>query len=159
MIKNKVVKNYKTLIGKGLFVSLGFVLFPLQIPMLNLSVFAHEIEVSGDVAVTFHLEPNHNPQAGKPAQIWFALTRRGGQVIPLSQCNCQLAVYSQPRKPNDKPLMQPQLKSISAEKYQGIPGTEITFPKAGGYELELKGTAKGGGNFKPFQFKYTVIVR
>jgi hypothetical protein len=51
------------------------------------SVFAHEVEVSGDVAATFHLEPNHNPRAGEKSRVWFALTRKGGQIIPLEQCN------------------------------------------------------------------------
>jgi hypothetical protein len=129
-------------------------------PQFNsIAVFAHEVEVSGDVAATFHLEPNHNPRAGQPAKVWFALTRRGGQIIPLEQCNCKLAVYSKNHKKGDKPLMEPPLKAISAEKYQGIPGADLVFPKAGIYELELSGTAKAGANFKPFELSYTVTVR
>lgn len=123
------------------------------------SVLAHEVEVSGDVAATFHLEPNHNPRAGQPARVWFVLTRRGGHIIPLEQCNCQLAVYPKGYKEGDKPLMQPPLKAIAAEKYQGIPGADIVFPKAGVCELELSGTAKNRANFKPFKLTYTVIVR
>ncbi|HLO51789.1 MAG TPA: hypothetical protein VK211_25485 [Kamptonema sp.] len=120
---------------------------------------AHEVEVSGDVAATFHLEPNHNPRAGEQSRVWFALTRKGGQIIPLSQCNCQLAVYNHPHKAGDKPLMQPRLEAISAEQYKGIPGAAIVFPKAGIYELELSGKAKGGANFKPFELSYEVTVR
>ncbi len=55
--------------------------------------------------------------------------------------------------------MQLPLKAISAEKYQGIPGADIVFPKAGIYELELSGTAKNKANFKPFKLTYTVTVR
>jgi hypothetical protein len=55
--------------------------------------------------------------------------------------------------------MQPQLKAISAEKYRGIPGTEIIFPQAGIYQLELKGTAKNNNDFKPFKTSYSVTVR
>ncbi|HEY9632748.1 MAG TPA: hypothetical protein V6D14_05050 [Coleofasciculaceae cyanobacterium] len=121
-------------------------------------VVAHEVEVSGDVAATFHLEPSHNPKAGKSAQTWFALTRKGGQIIPLSQCNCLLAVYPKPRAENAKPLLTPQLRAISAERYQGIPGAEIVFPRAGAYDLVLSGTAKSGANFKPFTLTYTVNV-
>jgi hypothetical protein len=129
-------------------------------PQLNsISVLAHEVEVSGDVAATFHLEPNHNPRAGQPARVWFALTRRGGQIIPLEQCNCKLAVYLKERKEGDKPLMQPPLKAVFAERYKGIPGAEIVFPKAGIYQLELSGTAKTKANFKPFELSYTVTVR
>ncbi|CAD5974150.1 hypothetical protein PCC9214_04030 [Planktothrix tepida] len=132
---------------------------PLQkSPYINPAI-AHEVEVSGDVAVTFHLEPNHNPRVGQKATIWFVLTRRGGQMIPLSQCNCQLSIYREPRKATDKPLIQPQLKAISAEKYQGIPGTEVIFPTVGIYQLELKGTAKTNNSFKPFKADYSVTVR
>jgi len=133
----------------------------LTIPRLGVmkSAIAHEVEVSGDVAATFHLDPNHNPKAGETARVWFALTRKGGQIIPLEQCNCQLAVYPQPHKEGDKPIMEPRLEAVSAEQYNGIPGAKIIFPKVGNYELELSGTAKNGANFKPFELSYTVTVR
>jgi hypothetical protein len=121
-------------------------------------VAAHTVEVSGDVAATFHITPNHNPKAGQPTQAWFALTRKGGALIPLSQCNCQLLVYSKPRTQNAQPIAKPPLKAISAEQYRGIPGADIVFPKAGAYELELKGTAKNGVQFRPFTLKYSVNV-
>jgi hypothetical protein len=146
----------------GLLVFCGLlvkVAIPTAPQFNSIPVFAHEVEISGDVAATFHLEPNHNPRAGEPAKIWFALTRRGGQIIPLEQCNCKLAVYPKNHNKGDKPLMEPPLKAISAEKYQGIPGAEIVFPKAGIYELELRGTAQAGANFKPFELSYTVTVR
>jgi len=119
---------------------------------------AHTLKTDADVGATFHLEPNHNPRAGEIATIWFALTRSGGQIIPLEQCNCQLAVYQQPSTPDEPPLLEPPLKAISAEQYQGIPGAEIVFPQAGAYELELSGTPKSGANFQQFQLKYNVNV-
>ncbi|MDY7024328.1 MAG: hypothetical protein SWJ54_23775 [Cyanobacteriota bacterium] len=122
-------------------------------------IFAHEVEVSGDVAATFHLEPNHNPKAGETSQVWFALTRRGGAIIPLDQCNCKLAVYAEPRQPEDQPMMTPELKAISAEKYNGIPGADVVFPNAGSYELELSGTPKKQDDFKAFKLSYSVTVR
>jgi len=146
----------------GLLVFLGLLVetaIPI-VPQLNsTSVLAHEIEVSGDVAATFHLEPNHNPRAGQPARVWFALTRRGGKIIPLEQCNCKLAVYPKDYKQGDKPLMQPPLKPVSAERYKGMPGADIVFPKAGIYELELSGQVKNPANLKPFKMSYTVTVR
>jgi len=126
--------------------------------LIAVPVSAHTVEVSGDVAATFHIHPGHNPKAGQPSQAWFALTRRGGASIPLSQCNCVLSVYPKPRPQNAQPLINPPLKPISAEDYQGIPGAEIVFPKAGAYDLELRGTPKAGANFKPFSLTYTVTV-
>lgn len=178
---------------------------------------AHNIKTSGNVAATFHIEPNHNPKAGEPAKLWFALTRQGGKLIPLTECNCKLEVnlkshtkgrvnreevtgnreeiiidphsskrakhldrkslvspmthpptarlrYAALTPLHQSPLptsdsLKPPLKSISTEQYQGIPGAEIIFPKAGAYELELSGTPKAGANFQPFEFSYTVTVR
>lgn len=149
------IKSLGFLFFIGLLIEIG-----IFTPLLTVnSVLAHEVEVSGDVAATFHLEPNHNPRAGEKSRVWFALTRKGGQIIPLEQCNCQLAVYSHPHKEEDKPLMQPPLTAISAENYKGIPGATIVFPKAGLYDLEISGNAQPGTNFKPFELNYTVTVR
>lgn len=119
---------------------------------------AHKVEVSEDVAGTWHIEPNHNPKAGEPARAWVILTRKGGQILPLEEGNCQLAVYSVPRTPSDLPLLQPTIKAVSAERYQGIPGADIVFPNIGIYQLELSCTPKAEGSFKPFQMKYEVSV-
>jgi len=121
-------------------------------------VAAHEIEVSGEVGATFHITPNHNPKAGKSSQAWFALTRRGGQSVPLSQCNCRLSVYLQPRSQNPQPVRKPTLKEISVEGYGRIPGADIVFPRAGAYDLVLRGTAKNGADFPPFTLTFTVNV-
>ncbi|MEH1825030.1 MAG: hypothetical protein V7L22_06630 [Nostoc sp.] len=131
----------------------------LVISMTNLyPASAHKVEVGGDVGGTLHIEPNDNPRAGEPSQAWFALTRRGGRVIPLSQCNCQLAVYAEPYAAGEPALLEPELKPVSAERYQGIPGAEVVFPKPGIYELQLNGKPVSGARFKPFEFKFEVTV-
>lgn len=119
---------------------------------------AHNIKVSGDVAATFHIEPNHNPKAGEPAQAWFTLTHKGGNLIPLAQCDCKLAVNAEPHKEGDSPLLEPVLKSISTKQYQGIPGAKITFPKSGEYELEFSGKPKAGAKFQAFELSYEVTA-
>jgi hypothetical protein len=126
--------------------------------LLTSPVLAHNIKVSGNVAATFHIEPNHNPKAGEPSQTWFALTHKGGTVIPLAQCDCKLAVRAEPHKEGEVPLLEPALKSLSTEQYQGIPSAEIIFPKPGEYELEISGKPKAGAKFQPFELSYTVTV-
>jgi hypothetical protein len=115
---------------------------------------AHTVKTSGDVAATFHLEPSHNPKAGEPSQAWFALTKVGGELIPLSDCDCQLAV-----KLDEKVIATVPLKAIKAEQYQGIPGGEIIFPKVGIYELAFSGKAKDGKSFQPLELEYEVTVQ
>ena len=125
---------------------------------VSIPAIAHNVEISNGVAATFHITPNHSPKSGEPVQAWFALTRRGGETIPLSECNCLLNVYTVPRREGDKPVLQPQLSAINVEKYQEIPGAEITFPQAGAYELEIVGTPKNETSFSPFELSYTVNV-
>jgi hypothetical protein len=123
---------------------------------------AHEVETSsnGNVAATFHVEPGDDPKVGVPSRAWFALTRRGGRIIPLSQCNCQLAVYLVPyQEGKTPPLLKPALSSLDIKQYRGILGATIVFPRAGQYELKLTGKPKSGGDFQPFNLSYTITVR
>ncbi|MEH1966376.1 hypothetical protein [Nostoc sp.] len=149
---------------KGIFWHQGTIKYLLFLSCLVISItnfypaFAHKVEVASDVGGTLHIEPNDNPRAGEPSQAWFALTRRGGRVIPLSQCNCQLAVYAEPYAAGEPPLLEPQLEPVAAERYQGIPGAEVVFPKPGIYELQLNGKPVSGARFKPFEFKFEVTV-
>jgi len=117
---------------------------------------AHQTEVEGQIAATWHVEPNDAPEAGKPAQVWIALTRSGGKVIPLADCDCTLKIWSVP--PGTQPLLEPELTSISAEQYTGIPGAEVVFPDRGQYVLELSGSPKTGATFSPFTFKNQILV-
>ncbi|MFE1745517.1 hypothetical protein [Coleofasciculus sp. H7-2] len=130
----------------------------LFLTLLVTPAAAHKVQIAEDVGGTLHIEPNDNPKAGEASLTWFALTRQGGQVIPLQQCNCQLTVYSEPRTPNASPVFSPPLKGISTESYQGIPGAEIVFPKPGTYQLQLSGTPASGANFQPFELKFPVTV-
>lgn len=122
------------------------------------SAEAHNVAVTEDIAGTWHIEPNHSPKAGEPATVWIALTRKGGQILPLEQADCSLKVYSQPQKPDAQPILSPPLKAIAAEQYQGIPGADIIFPTTGLYQLKLACAPKLEGDFTPFQMDYEVTV-
>ncbi|MBD2056923.1 hypothetical protein H6F88_13015 [Oculatella sp. FACHB-28] len=119
---------------------------------------AHKVEVSGNVAGLWHIEPNHSPKSGEPAQVWVALTQEGGAIVPLEQCACKLTIYSAPYTEGETPVLEPTLEAISAEQYQGIPGAEVIFPEAGEYELRLNGTPQSGEDFQPFELSYVAIV-
>lgn len=121
-------------------------------------VYAHTVKVAEDVGGTLHIEPNDNPKAGESSETWVALTRKGGKLIPLKDCNCKIEVYNKPRVKESAPLLKPALKPISTSQYQGIPGADIIFPKPGNYEIEISGTPKANGNFKPFKLIFPVTV-
>ncbi len=139
--------------------NIKYVLLLLILSLVPISTAsAHKVKISTDVGATLHMEPNDNPRAGEPVQAWFALTHKGGKVISLAECNCRLAVHAEPHPKDDPALLEPSLKSVQAEKYQGIPGAEIIFPKPGEYELQLSGTAVKAGSFQPFTLGFKVIV-
>jgi hypothetical protein len=125
---------------------------------MSSAAIAHNVEVTGDVAGTWHVEPDHSPRSGEPAKVWIALTRKGGEVLPLAQASCKLAVFSQPYTEGDKPVLQPELKAIAVEQYQGIPGADVVFPQPGLYEMALNCTPKTEGSFAAFEMRSAVTV-
>jgi hypothetical protein len=132
--------------------------FYLALLLFAPAALAHNVEVAGGIAGTWHIEPDHNPKAGEPAKVWVALTRQGGEVLPFEQANCQMAVYEQPSTEGAKPILQPQLEAIAAEQYQGIPGADVVFPKPGLYQIKLNCTPKTEGSFAPFAMGSDVTV-
>ncbi len=135
-------------------------IFCLDLFLLNYvpSAIAHQVKIAQEVGATIHVEPNDSPRAGENSQTWFALTRKGGKPIALAECDCQLAVYKQPRKPGDSPVLKPELKPLSAEQYKEIPGADIVFPQVGAYQVALTGKAKDATSFKPFDLQFDVTV-
>lgn len=117
-------------------------------------VLAHDVQIAEDVGATLHIEPNDIAMAGAPTDIWFALTKAGGSVLPLADCDCQLNVYDQ----RDTVVSTPTLTPISAEGFNQIPGTTVIFPEVGTYELRLTGTPNDGAQFTPFELSFEVTV-
>jgi hypothetical protein len=119
------------------------------------SAIAHQVQISGDVGGTMHIEPNDNPRAGESSLTWFALTRQGGELLPLEACDCRLTVYTQP---GETIVESPPLEAVSAEGYVGIPGAGITFPQVGAYELVLQGEPVIPEDFQSFELRFPVTV-
>lgn len=131
--------------------ALGLLIAPLRAAPLQ----AHKVELDGTIGATLHIEPNDTPRAGEAALTWFALTKRGGESVPLADCDCQLAVFGQSES---EPVLEPELEPINAEGYQDIPGAEIAFPQVGAYELVLTGAPASGEGFEAFELRFPVTV-
>jgi hypothetical protein len=140
--------------------TLGLVLImpAVAFSVKNSPASAHQVKLSGSVGGTKHIEPDDNPRAGQVSLTWFALTRKGGESIPLKDCDCQLAVYSQPYQEGDRPIQTPALRAISAEGYKDIPGADIHFPQVGAYTLVLQGKPRQSNSFDPFELEFSVTV-
>lgn len=145
--------------GRKYFQVPVFDLVVLLATLVNTPANAHQLEIQKDVGATIHIEPNDAPRAGETALTWFALTKKGGKIIPLNECNCKLSIYSQTRSAGKLlHLQQPPLKAVTQERYKSIPGAEITFPAAGAYQLRLQGSPKNGAKFSPFELKFDIKV-
>jgi hypothetical protein len=119
---------------------------------------AHQIEVAEDVGATMHVEPNDIATAGTPQVIWFALTRSGGETIPLEDCDCAIAIYAQGQSDVETPLLIPDLMPVSAEGYTDIPGASVTFPDVGVYTIALMGSPIQPEDFQPFELQFEITV-
>jgi len=116
---------------------------------------AHEVKTSQGVGGTIHIEPNDRPVVGKKSRIWIALTRRGGELIPYSKCNCRLEV----RSLTDRNIRFTVANPLSIiERYLGLPSMEVIFPQVGRYELQLSGSPREGADFSPFELTFTTNV-
>lgn len=130
------------------------------VSMSTRGAIAHQVEIVEDVGATLHIEPNDTPRAGEEALAWFALTRKGGQTIPLSDCDCQLAIYAQAQgqSEGDTASITPSLTPVDAEGYEDIPGARFTFPDVGAYTLVISGSPKQPDSFTPFELSFDVTV-
>ncbi len=147
-------------------VALPFFVSLVSTVVLPLPAIAHQVELEENVGATLHIEPNDTPRAGEEVLAWFALVRKGGQTIPLADCNCQLAIYEQSAygqaaNQGDEgaaPILTPPLSAVAAEAYQGIPGATFTFPDVGAYTLVMSGSPQQAGSFNDFEFDFDVTV-
>ena len=121
---------------------------------LGVPVVAHTVQRAGNVAALWHVEPNHNPRAGQPAQVWVALTRRGGQPIFNREVACTLQIRQEPQ---GTLLVTTRLQGINVERYRDTPSATVTFPQPGRYQLGLACQPKAA-DLKPFSFTYGVTV-
>ncbi|MEO1134176.1 MAG: hypothetical protein AAFX40_15915, partial [Cyanobacteria bacterium J06639_1] len=119
---------------------------------------AHQVEIDRAVGGTLHVEPNDTPRAGETTTAWFALVKKGGEPIPLSACDCRLAIYALPRAAEAEPMATPELQPIDVGRDRGIPSAEVTFPAIGLYELAIEGTPKDKSSFEPFALRFEIAV-
>jgi hypothetical protein len=137
------------------FNNLNRLIIWFSISGLALPVLAHKVKTSNEIGATIHVEPADRARTNEQTVIWFALTRKGGQTVPLRDCQCQLQVLQLPSK---QAVMQPGLQPINAEKYQGIPSATVLFQQPGAYLLELSGQPQAGANFQPFKLQFDLTV-
>jgi hypothetical protein len=132
---------------------------------------AHQVELSAEVGGTLHIEPSDSPRAGEEVLAWFALTRKGGTPISLSECDCRVDIYQQPEQGDDRPILSPAPLAVQGDAavgaLAGIPGAKFTFPAVGSYSVVISGQPKADAasaetgepeRFAPFELAFDVTV-
>jgi hypothetical protein len=136
---------------------------------------AHQVELSAEVGGTLHIEPSDSPRAGEEVLAWFALTRKGGTPISLSECDCRIDIYQQPELGDDRPILSPAPLAVQGDAavgaLAGIPGAKFTFPAVGSYSVVISGQPKAAAaapleaaeteeteRFAPFELAFNVTV-
>lgn len=140
----------------GIRTGAGTLIVGLALASAGSPALAHQVQIADDVGGTLHIEPNDTPRAQADSQLWFALNRQGGEVIPLSACDCSVRVYS--ATDSATPIAQPPLQPVSAEGYSDIPGASVIFPEVGAYTVVIAGSPTGQVEFTPFELSYPVTV-
>ncbi|MBW4472161.1 MAG: hypothetical protein KME45_17410 [Stenomitos rutilans HA7619-LM2] len=123
-----------------------------------LPLIAHQEQTGASVGVMIHLDPNDSPYASKPTLTWFMLTRRGGNMISPTTCNCRVTVYDGRNQAIARSLPLSTMELEGHQKGHRAIRTTITFPKPGAYTVVLSGQAKDK-SFAPFETKFPVTVR
>jgi len=127
--------------------------------IVNSTSSAHQkLTSTNDVGVMVHFDPDDLPYASKPAETWFMLMRRGGEVISPSNCNCNVAVYDARNRAIAQQLPLSTKPIEGHQKGHEAILTAITFPKAGVYTVILTGQSKDK-SFAPFELTVPVTVR
>jgi hypothetical protein len=125
-------------------------------PVIAHPVIAHNVEIAGDVAGLWHIEPNHDPTAGVPSRVWVALSQRGGTALPLDQLQCQMTIAQQGQTTRPPIVLTP--KAIADPGQPSALGAMVTFPTTGAYDLSLTCKPQPSSAIATFAMGYDVTV-
>jgi hypothetical protein len=105
------------------------------------SALAHQTVTSNGVAVTVHVAPDDEPQAGQPATISVLGAKRKGWRFRFATCRCRLTVTD-------------SAGSRLLDRAVRTKRTTFTFPRAGAYEVAVAGRVTRGKKTRKFTAKF-----
>ena len=109
---------------------------------------AHTLAIDGSIGVTTHLDPDDEPITGQPVTIFIDIQDRTNQ-FDFKNCQCSVVI-------KEKESILKELPFVGDEGYQSI---SFIFPKAGSYNLIVKGQPKANSSFQTFTTSFSYYVR
>jgi hypothetical protein len=103
---------------------------------------AHQTAYSKGVSVTLHVNPNDEPDAGRPAQVIVTRVAPNRGSFRWRSCACYLRVSD-------------SSGHVVVNRRTGRRST-VTFPRSGAYEIVFSGRYKRAGHTKRFRAKFAI---
>lgn len=111
---------------------------------------AHVLQSDRSIGAVMHVDPDDDPEAGKPATFFFDIKDKTNRFT-LSACDCSVQVLQ-----NGSELTKNALGSASSGLT--VPAFSFTFPVRGIYSLRVHGSPKTPGAFDEFTLTYPIRV-
>jgi hypothetical protein len=114
---------------------------------------AHEIKHVGTFDILLHRDPEDDPIARDPAQLYFSVTD-SREKFKFADCDCRVAI-----RLGDQSLVDRKLtpEDEAPDWGENVSRVEYVFPKRGLYVVTIEGASKSNF-YEPFRLDYDVRV-
>jgi len=109
---------------------------------------AHVLEIDGTVGAVLHISPDDNPTADSPTDYILSFSDSSG-TFDLHRCDCDVSVIL------DGKIVVTDLLAATSDT---VSENSYTFTRPGVYTLQVTGTPRQPGAFRPFTLNYDVRV-
>lgn len=117
-------------------------------------VYAHETKTENPLSVLLHIEPDDDPVAGEPAEIFFAFSD-DTQAFDVRMCTCVVTVTDQ-----GDTLFEGLVTQTDERLYgTNVAGVTTVFPHTGWYNITLSATPRAGASFTQTTLSYDVEIK
>ncbi len=114
---------------------------------------AHEIKTTGTLEILLHRDPEDDPIAREPAQLYFSVTDKA-EKFTFPDCECQVTIKLGGEVLVDR-LLTPE--DEAPDWGVNVSRVDYTFPRRGLYVVTLQGSSKAD-YYPDFRLDYDVRV-
>ncbi len=119
---------------------------------LALPASAHVWKTDGNMSVLLHVNPNDDPIAGKPADLWLQVTDTTNR-FNAKNCQCSVSISE-----GGKTLLSAPLSLWNGGPSIFAFSVPFTFPDPAVYGIVVTGAPEGTSKFQNFRVQYNLRV-